>query len=252
MTVGGGAGGGGVNIHSVIKLMHMAVRFLDPAPVEGVHFKAPVRQIKAHAHNASERDLALAPILDNAAAADDITGREHGVVQVKLRCAALFTQMHPERFGITKAVVGARQRFRRKAALVLFPVAEHKVVGIAAVLQLHLKGALTIVSPAGTRPFKTHGVKAVFAAAAAVHYAAAPLNVVLNTKQRCILALHPLAVVYMLKMPKLAYAEKVARVFRGQIEYSVVKFYTHCHHSRSDMVLLYHVPCFAATYCQGL
>ena len=173
------AGGRGVYIHAVLHRADMPVSFLYPAAVKAVHQKAAIGHIKAHAHDAPERDIAGAVIFNNAAARYYIRLRKHRVIKRQCRVPVALAQAYDKRLRRFFIVVSRRQALHGDAAgndLVAFI---QKVRGEAAVGHFGLNRRLTIVSPADARPLKAEIIKAVVIVGRVVHYAAAELDIVL-------------------------------------------------------------------------
>ena len=72
----------------------MPVSFLYPAAVKAVHQKAAVGHIKAHAHDAPERDIAGAVIFNNAAARYNVGFGKHRVIKRQLRVPVALAQAY--------------------------------------------------------------------------------------------------------------------------------------------------------------
>ena len=173
------AGGRGIYIHAVLHGADMPVSFLYPAAVKAVHQKAAIGHIKAHAHDASDRDIFGAVIFNNAAARYNVGFGKHRVIKRQCRISVALAQIYDKRLRRFFVVISRRQALHGNAAghdLVAFV---QKVGGKAAVGHFCLNRRLAIVAPTDTRPLKAEIIKAVVIIGRVVHYAAAELDIVL-------------------------------------------------------------------------
>ena len=172
VAVGARAGGGGVYVESVLHLAHMVMCFADPAAVKGVEQVVASGNVNAHGHYLSDGNVLVGAVFDNSAAGDNIVFGERGVEKFQLNAGLIaHKDFESLRRLFAAAVIRRGQALHGNAAIYdlmgdIFEVGQEAAVG-----HLDFAGRIAIVSPAGTRPLKTHIIKAVVCIRIIIHYA---------------------------------------------------------------------------------